>query len=69
MEAVEAVVVGVAETVGGAQEVELEAVCPAADFEWANVVVGPWRVAVPLERPWRAAALRKLMVNLQAAPG
>ena len=68
MEAVEAVVVGVSEPVDGAQEVELEAVCPAAGFERANVVVGPWRVAVPLERPWRAA-LRKLMVNLQGAPG
>lgn len=68
MEAVEAVVVGVSETADGMQEVELEARCPAADFERANVVVGPWRVAVPLERP-RRVPLRKLKVRLAPAQG
>ena len=69
MEAVEAVVVGVADTADGTQEVELEARCPAAHFERADVVVGPWRVAVPLDRPLRLAALRQVRVRLQAAPG
>ena len=68
MEAVEAVVVGVSATADGTQEVELEARCPAADFERANVVVGPWRVAVPLDWPLRVA-LRKVRVSLPAAPG
>ena len=63
MEAVEAVVVvvvGVSETADGAQKVELEARCPAAEFERA-VVVDPWRVAVPLELP-----LHKVLVSLRA---
>lgn len=68
MEAVEAVMVGVSATADGTQEVELEARCPAADFERANVVVGPWRVAVPLDWPLRVA-LRKVRVSLPAAPG
>ena len=64
MEAVEAVVVGVADTADGAQEVELEALCPAADFERANVVVGPCRVAVPLDRPLHVGK-RNVRVSLQ----
>ena len=63
MEAVEAVVVvvvGVSETADGAQKVELEARCPAAEFERADVV-DPWRVAVPLELP-----LHKVLVSLRA---
>ena len=68
MEAVEAVVVAVSETADGAQEVEFEALCPAAEFERADVVVGPWRAAVAFDRPLRAA-LRRLMVSLRAAPG
>ena len=68
MEAVEAVVVGVSEAADGTQQVELEALCPAADFERAHAVVGPWRVEVALDRPLRAA-LRKLMVSLRTAPG
>jgi hypothetical protein len=68
VEAVEAVVVGVSETADGTQEVELETRCPAAGFERANVVVGPWRVAVLLDRPLRAA-LHKVKVSLQAAQG
>ena len=69
MEAVEAVVVGVSETADGTQEVELETRCPAVEFERADVVVGPWRVAVTLDRPLRTAALRQVLVRLQAAPG
>jgi hypothetical protein len=68
VEAVEAVVVGVSETADGTQEVELEARCPAAEFERADVVVGPWRVAVPLEQPLRVA-LCKVMVSLRAVQG
>jgi hypothetical protein len=68
VEAVEAVVVGVSETTDGTQEVELEARCLAADFERANLVVSPWRVAVPLDRPLRVARC-KLWARLRAAPG
>jgi hypothetical protein len=68
METVEAVVVGASETTEGAQEVELETLCPAADFERADVVVGPWRVAVPLDRPLRVGR-RKVRVRLQGAQG
>ena len=68
MEAVEAVVVGASETADGAQAVELETRCPAAGFERAYAVVGPWRVAVPLDRPLRVA-LRKVWVSLRTAPG
>jgi hypothetical protein len=68
MKAVEAVVVGVLETADGVQEVELETLCPAADFERANVVLGPWRVAVPLDRPLHVGR-RKVGVSLQAAQG
>jgi hypothetical protein len=32
----------------GAQEVELSAVCPSANFERLNVVLGSSRTAVPL---------------------
>ena len=68
METVEAVVMGASEMVDGAQEVELETLCPAVDFERANVVVGPWRVAVPLDRPLHVGRC-KVLVSLQAAPG
>ena len=68
MEAVEAVVVGVSETADGGQKVELEAECLAAEFERANVVVGPWRVAVALDRPLHVGRC-KVLVSLQAAPG
>jgi hypothetical protein len=68
VEVVEAVVVGASETADGAQEVELETLCPAADFERASVVVGPCRVALPLERPLHVGR-RKVRVSLQAAQG
>jgi hypothetical protein len=68
VETVEAVVVGASETADGAQEVELEALCPAADFERANLVVGPWRVPMPLDRPLHVGRC-KVLVSLQAAPG
>ena len=66
METVEAVVVSASETTDGAQEVELEALCLAADFERADLVVGPRRVAVPLERPLHVGRC-KVRVSLQAA--
>ena len=69
MEAVEAVVVGVAETADGTQEVELEAACLAVDFERANVVAGPWRVPVALEDRPLHVGRRKVRVSLPAAPG
>jgi hypothetical protein len=68
VQAVEAVVVGASETADGAQEVELETLCPAADFERANVVVGPCRVAVTLDRPLYVGR-RKVMVSLQGVQG
>ena len=68
MEAVEAVVVNASETADGAQEVELETRCPAAEFERAYVVVGPWRVAVPLDRP-QCVAGRKVRLSLKPAQG
>ena len=68
MEAVEAVVVGVAETADGTQKVELEAECLGADFEQANVVVGPWRVPVALEDRPLHVGWRKVRVSLPAAP-
>ena len=66
METVEALVVGASETADCAQEAELETLCPAVGFERADVV-GPWRVAVPLERPLRVAR-RNVRVNLRGAP-
>ena len=66
METVEAVVVGASQTADGAQEVELEALCPAAEFERASVAVGPWRVAVALDRPLHVGRC-KVKVSLQAA--
>ena len=68
MQTIEAMVVSASETSDGAQEVELEALCPAADFERAHVVVGPWRVPVPLDRPLRVGR-HKVTVNLQGASG
>ena len=68
METVEAVVVGASQTADGAQAVELEALCPAAEFERASVAVGPWRVAVALDRPLHGGRC-KVLVSLQAAPG
>ena len=68
METVEAVVVGASQTADGAQAVELEALCPAAEFERASVAVGPWRVAVALDRPLHIGRC-KMLVSLQAAPG
>ena len=68
MEVVEAVVVGASEAADGAQEVELETRCPAPGFERAYAVVGPWRVAVPLDRPLHVGRC-KVLVSLQAAPG
>ena len=52
----EAVVLGTSERPDGAKEVELKAVCPAANYERLNVVVGACRVAVPLDRPERGAS-------------
>jgi hypothetical protein len=68
VETVEAVVVGAFETAEGAQEVEFEMLCPAADFERANLVVGPWRVAVPLDRPLHVGR-RMVRVSLRGAQG
>ena len=39
----------------GTQGLELKAVCPAANCERLNVVVGGCRVAVALDRPGRGA--------------
>jgi hypothetical protein len=61
----EAVILGICPQADGIQEVELKAVCPAANFERLNVVVGPTRVAVPLDRPARGA-LRRFTVRLRA---
>jgi hypothetical protein len=49
----------------GTQEVELNAVCPASNYERLNVVLGATRVAVPLDRPERGA-FRRFKVNLKA---
>ena len=67
METVEAVVMGASEMVDGAQEVELETLCPAVDFERANLVVGPRRVAVAFDRPLHIGRC-KMLVSLPAAP-
>ena len=47
----EAVVLGASKRADGTQEVELKTVCPKADFERLNVVLGSCRVVVPLDRP------------------
>ena len=54
----EALVLVASDTPDGRQEVELDTVCPAANFERLNVVLGNRRVAIPLDRPVRGAACR-----------
>jgi len=61
----EAIVLGACPCPDGSLEVELKAVCPAANFERLNVVVGTTRVAVPLDRPARGA-LRSFKVTVRA---
>ena len=52
----------------GTQEVELDAVCPASNYERLNVVVGTNRVAVPLDRPARGAVRRFKVTLASGAP-
>ena len=59
----EAIILRACPRADGTQELELNAVCPAANYERLNVVVGPTRVAVPLDRPERGA-LRHFKVKL-----
>ena len=54
----EAVVRGAFRRPDGTQELELDAVCPAANYDRLNVLVGKARVAVPLDRPARGASCR-----------
>ncbi|HEY0789594.1 MAG TPA: hypothetical protein VGD78_00900 [Chthoniobacterales bacterium] len=61
----EAVVLGASPRPDGRLEVELHAVCPGANFERLNIVLGGTRVAVPLDRPARGA-LRSFKVTLPA---
>lgn len=51
MEVGEAVVMAASGGPEGAQEVDFEAVCPAANCERLNLVMGAWRAAVALDRP------------------
>jgi hypothetical protein len=61
----EAVILSACPRGDGTQEVELNAVCPASNYERLNVVVGATRVAVPLDRPERGA-FRRFTVKLRA---
>src|SRR2546421_13087741 len=60
----EAVILSASQRSDGAQEVKLKAICPAANYDRLNVVVGSCRVAVPLDRPERGAA-REFKVTMQ----
>lgn len=60
----EAVILDTCERPDGVQEVALKAVCPAANYDRLNVVVGSLRVAVPLDRPQRGAA-REFKVTMR----
>ncbi|MBV9998982.1 MAG: hypothetical protein JO015_07695 [Verrucomicrobia bacterium] len=61
----EAIILSACPQTDGTQEVELNAVCPASNYERLNVVLGATRVAVPLDRPVRGA-FRRFKVNLKA---
>jgi hypothetical protein len=61
----EAVILSANPHADGTQEVELNAVCPAANYERLNIVLGATRVAVPLDRPERGA-FRRFKVKLRA---
>lgn len=61
----EAVILNAYPRPDGTQELELNAVCPASNYERLNVVLGASRVAVPLDRPERGA-LRRFKVKLRA---
>ena len=60
----EAVVLSASERPDGVREVELQAVCPAANLERLNVVLGSCRAAVPLDRPGRGES-RKFKVAMK----
>lgn len=66
METVEAVAVVAYETAEDAQEVDLETLCPPADLDRADVVMGAWRVTLPSDQPLRDGR-RELKVSLHAA--
>lgn len=61
----EAIILSTGPRADGTQEVELNTVCPAANYERLNVVLGATRVAVPLDRPERGA-FRRFKVKLRA---
>lgn len=65
MQVGEAVVMAASGGPEGAQEVDFKAVCPAANCERLNLVVGAWRAAVALDRPKRGA-LRHFRVRVPA---
>jgi hypothetical protein len=61
----EAIILSACPRTDGIQEVELNAVCPASNYDRLNVVLGAIRVAVPLDRPERGA-FRRFKVKLRA---
>ena len=56
MQVGEAVITGAAKAPNGVQEIEFKAICPAANFERLNVVVGNSRVPLTFERSEPGAA-------------